>query len=167
MLSENVEYFTEKEAEKRDKIVKGYFDTSTINNIVNEVASNLQNLPQKSAVLDVGAGTGFFTTKIAKRLSKRDLNFYAFDATPAMLNMLAKKLHKLNEVAVTPILGIAERINESLTMSRKAYKPLGVTLPLRFDAVISILILHHCVSLPEVLGSMKKSSKAWNKISAC
>jgi len=41
-LIKSIEYFTEKEAEKRDEIVKSYFGEAGINTIVIEVAKNLQ-----------------------------------------------------------------------------------------------------------------------------
>jgi SAM-dependent methyltransferase len=163
VLMANVEYFTEKEAEKRDEIVKGYFGVSAINTIVDEVAKNLQKLSKKSSILDVGAGTGFFTTGIAEKLAGRNFGFYAFDATPAMLNVLVKKLCKLN-ASIPPILGVAERINESITVSRKVYQPLGIELPSRYDAIISILMLHHCKNPSEVFNSMKRTLKPKGKL---
>jgi len=164
MLIKNIEYFTEKEAEKRDEIVKGYFGEVGITTIVNEVTKNLKKMGKWSAVLDVGAGTGFFTVKLAEKLADRDMDFYALDSTPAMLAVLVKKLSKLENASITPLLGIAEQITESLTMPQKVYKPLGITLPASFDAIISILTLHHCMNPLEVFNSMKKAIKCEGKL---
>jgi ubiquinone/menaquinone biosynthesis C-methylase UbiE len=163
-IVKNVEYFTEKEAEKRDEIVKGYFGEAGINTIVSEVAKNLKEIGNGVAVLDVGAGTGFFTFKIAEKLAGCDMNFYAFDATPAMLAVLLKKLSELENVQTTPLLGVAERISENLSMSQKVYKSLGMLLPRRFDAIVSILMLHHCKNLPEVFSSMKRAIKRGGRL---
>ncbi|MDI6847221.1 MAG: methyltransferase domain-containing protein [Candidatus Bathyarchaeia archaeon] len=65
----------------------------------------------------------------------------------------------MKNVSITPLLGIAERINESLNMSRKVYESLGITLPTHFDAIISILMLHHCKNPSEVFSSMKEAMK--------
>ena len=163
-LIKNIEYFTEKEAEKRDEIVKSYFGEVGINTIVNEVAKNLQKLRKGSTILDVGAGTGLFTTKIAEKLANWNPDLYALDATHAMLTVLVKKLSELKNVSITPLLGIAERINDSIDMSRKVYESLGMMLPRRFDAIISILMLHHCKSPSEVFSSMKRAMKYGGKL---
>jgi len=113
-LVENIEYFTEKEAEKRDEIVKSYFGEAGINTIV------------------------------AEKLEDHNISFYALDATPAMLTVLVKKLHRLTNLSITPLFGVAERITESTNASQEVYKSLGVVLPTRFEAIISILMLHHC-----------------------
>lgn len=154
-LAENIEYFTEKEAEKRDEIVTSYFGETGVDKIVHEVTKNLEKLDKESAILDVGAGTGFFTIKIAEKFSGHNLDFYALDATPAMLAVLVKKLRGLKKVSITPTLGVAERISESLNTSRKVYEPLGIILPMCFDAVISILMLHHCRNVSEVFSSVE------------
>ncbi len=63
----------------------------------------------------------------------------------------------MKNVSITPVLGIAERITESLNVSRKAFESQGTTLPANFDAIISVLMLHHCVNPSEVFCSMKEA----------
>lgn len=158
-LIDNVEYFTEREAEKRDEIVRGYFGEVGISIIIDEVTKNLQNLDAGAAILDVGAGTGFFTVQIAEKFSSLNPQFYALDSTTAMLTVLMKKLCEMKNVSIMPLLGIAERISESVDMSRRVYEPLGIVLPTRFDAIVSILMLHHCKNPLEVFTSMRKAMK--------
>jgi ubiquinone/menaquinone biosynthesis C-methylase UbiE len=59
----------------------------------------------------VGAGSGFFTAKIAEEIHAEFpmVSFYAMDLTPAMLLSLAKK-----KVNITPFIGVAENIGSSI-----------------------------------------------------
>ena len=118
-LVEEVQYFSSKEAEKRDTIVQDYLGKAGINRIVNTVAAHLLAEPALSSdakILDAGAGTGSFTTKIAKKVSAKlpDASFYAMDITPAMLLVLQEKHKK-----ITPFLGLAENIESSLKLAEK------------------------------------------------
>lgn len=66
------EHFTIKEAERKDDIVAGYFGRSGINRIAETLVDFLLAPPRLQAnakVLDVGAGLGFFTAKIADKIS--------------------------------------------------------------------------------------------------
>lgn len=164
ILVENIKYFTEREAEKRDEILKSYFGEAGINTIIDEASKNLQELRDAPTVLDVGCGTGFFTTKIAEKLESHNISFYALDATPAMLTVLVKKLHGLRNLSITPLLGVAERITESTNASQEVYKSLGVVLPARFEVMISILMLHHCRNPSEVFRSMRQATDKAGKL---
>jgi ubiquinone/menaquinone biosynthesis C-methylase UbiE len=115
---EQIRHFTEKEAEKRDRIVLSYFDTNGVQRIVDSVVNRLLSPPrlkENAEILDVGAGTGFFTIKIAQKLGKdlSEASFYAMDITPAMLRVLARKTTQ-----VIPFLGVAENINASVECLR-------------------------------------------------
>jgi SAM-dependent methyltransferase len=144
-LAKTVEHFTAKEARKRDKIVLGYFGEEGVQRIIEAITKQLQtpSLRKGSKVLDVGAGSGFFTAKIAERIP--DAKFYAMDATPAMLLALAKK-----NLGITPFLGVAENIKTSITEAR-AY----ADIPTKFDAIFSTLMLHHSVDPEKVFASIK------------
>jgi len=144
-LGKTVEHFTVKEAEKRDRIVMGYFGEAGVQRIVEAVTEQLQTpkLRNGSKVLDVGAGSGFFTSKIAERIPQA--KFYAMDATPAMLQALAKK-----NLGITTFLGIAENIEASITEA----KPYA-EVPAKFDAVFSTLMLHHSIEPADVFESVK------------
>jgi SAM-dependent methyltransferase len=133
-LAKSVQHFTAKEGEKRDAIVLGYFGDEGVNRIVEAIAQRLLSPPSLrtgSKVLDVGAGSGFFTAKIAEKVNRTVSNvaFYAMDATPAMLLALAKK-----KAGITPFLGVAENIQTSIKEAA-AY----AEIPSKFDAVFSTL----------------------------
>lgn len=150
VLVGEVEHFTTKEAEKRDRIVLSYFGEEGVDRIVNAVAENLLSQPrlQKEAkVLDVGAGSGFFTVKIAEEIRKRLLKaaFYALDMTPAMLILIQKK-----SVEITAFLGLAENVEGSVKEA-EAY----AVVPESFDAAFSILMLHHCAQPEMVFRSIR------------
>jgi SAM-dependent methyltransferase len=149
-LAKTVRHFTTKEAEKRDRIVTSYFGHKGINRIVNAVAKLLlepPKPPRNGKILDIGAGTGFFTLKIAEKIRSRvsEVSFYAMDPTPAMLLELERK-----NADITPFIGIAENIGASVKAAT-AY----VKIPSKFDAVFSTLMLHHSVHPEEVFGSLK------------
>lgn len=146
-----MEHFTTNEAEKRDRIVLGYFGEKGVNRIVEAIAKRLlsaTSLRTNSKVLDVGAGSGFFTTKIAERIRSKIPNaaFYAMDATPAMLLALEKK-----KLDITSFLGVAENIEASVKEAR-----VYAEVPEKFDAVFSTLMLHHSVKPEKVFESINK-----------
>lgn len=152
-LAGEVQYFSSKEAEKRDTIVQDYLGKAGINRIVDTVAAHLLAEPALSSdakILDAGAGTGFFTAKIAQKVSAKlpDASFYAMDITPAMLLVLQKKHKK-----ITPFLGLAENIESSLKLADK------FRVPKRFDAVFSTLMLHHSLEPEKVFQSLKNVLK--------
>jgi SAM-dependent methyltransferase len=153
-LAKEIHHFTEKEATKRDKIIIGYFSKDGIEQIVDTVATKLDSRPklrQTAKILDVGAGSGFFTARILSNLKKNlpHISFYAMDATPAMLLAMARK-----KVAITPFFGIAENISGSIQKAKEY-----ATIPERFDAVFSTLMLHHCTDMDRVFRSVREALK--------
>jgi SAM-dependent methyltransferase len=154
-LAKTAEHFTVKEAKKRDEIVTSYFGRSGINRIVNTITKHLlerPELPSNAKILDVGAGTGFFTVKIAKKIQARKpgVSFYAIDLTPAMLLSLAKK-----NTGITPFPGIAENIEEGIAFTGER-----LNVPQKFDAVFSTLMLHHSLQPEKVFKSIKAVLKS-------
>jgi ubiquinone/menaquinone biosynthesis C-methylase UbiE len=153
-----VKHFTTKEAEKRDKILLGYFGQNGINRVVGTITESLLTNPGLAAnanVLDAGAGTGFFTAKVEERIRSKHprVNFYAMDLTPAMLRVLSKN------TSITPFIGLAENLKGSIQQARKYFK-----IPTKFDAVYSTLMLHHSTCPEKVFESfsqvLKKNGKA-------
>jgi ubiquinone/menaquinone biosynthesis C-methylase UbiE len=131
--------------------VLSYFGEKGVNRIVETIAEHLLSPPlfrTGSKVLDVGAGSGSFTVKIAEKIRRKipSTAFYAMDATPAMLLALEKK-----NADITPFLGIAENIEGSIKEANIYAK-----IPRKFDAVFSTLMLHHSVRPEKVFGSIQK-----------
>lgn len=151
-ILKTIRHFSLKEAEKRDKILMGYFGEKGINLIVNSISAHLlesePKLKPNAKILDAGAGSGLFTTKVADKVKSKlpKASFYAMDATPIMLKMIAKKAS-----GVQPFLGVAENISKSVKIARRS-----ISLPLKFDAVFSTLMLHHCADIQKVLKSMRE-----------
>jgi len=151
-LIEEVKHFTEREAEKRDKIVLSYFGEEGIKRIVESIVRCLLSPPrlrENAKVLDVGAGSGFFTMAVVEKLRQHlpEASFYAMDITPAMLMVLARKTSQ-----ITLFLGVAENIRGSLEHARRYLE-----VPEKFDAIFSTLTLHHCSDIEKVFQSMKET----------
>jgi SAM-dependent methyltransferase len=153
-LAKTMRHFATKEAGNRDKIVADYFGQPAIKQIVDMIVDALlasPKLPLNAKILDVGAGSGFFTVRVAKKVRAELLesSFYAMDLTPTMLLPLARKKMK-----ITPFVGIAENIESSIRQAGKFFK-----IPRRFDAVFSTLMLHHSEHPAKVFGSIWKALK--------
>lgn len=152
-----IEHFTEKEGAKRDKIVLDYFGEAGVKQMVDAIVTQL-TLPPKpktnALILDVGAGSGFFTIRVASELKKQLPNalFYAMDATPALLRAVTKT------DIITPFFGIAENIQGSINKAKQY-----ADVPEQFDAVFSTLMLHHCPDIDRVFQSVREVLKPTGK----
>jgi len=150
---EAIRHFTKEEAEKRDKIVLGYFGEDGVKQIVDAIVKSL-SFPPNALILDIGAGSGFFTTKVADRLkSLPNASFYAMDVTPAMLLALIRKTDR-----IIPFLGLSENIMGSIENAKKY-----ADVPEQFDAVFSTLMLHHCADVDRVFQSLRRVLKSSGK----
>lgn len=151
-LHEEITHFSEKEADQRDKIVQEYFGEEDITRIVNSLMKaflSVHSLPKNPQVLDIGAGSGFFTAKIKQELQQYfpKASFYAMDLTPAMLQNFAK-----NHSNIVPFLGLAEDLQGSISFANKY-----VAVPSQFDIIFSTLTLHHCKTIQLVFQSLKET----------
>jgi len=151
-LMKEIKRFTEREAERRNKIVLSYFGEGGIERIVNSITQYLLSPPKmrkNAKVLDVGSGSGFFTMRVVDKLRRHlpESTFYAMDLTPAMLHVLAGKTSE-----ITPFLGVAENVLGSAEQTRKYLK-----IPEKFDAIFSTLMLHHCLDVARVFESFRKA----------
>jgi SAM-dependent methyltransferase len=142
-LAANVAHFTEKEARDRDAIVLGHLGSDGAQRVVDAVVEGL--LPAgamnpQPALLDLGAGSGFFTHRVAEGLRARGLRprLFAMDATPAMLRALGRK-----PFPIVPVLGLLEDVEGSVREAAKVQP-----LPALFDGAFSTLALHHCPDPP-------------------
>lgn len=159
VLAKTVKHFSVKEGENRDRIVVSYFGQRGIDQIVNAITESLLTTPKPPAngkILDVGAGSGLFTVKIAEKIRPKlpRARFYAMDLTPAMLISLVKK-----ETQITPFIGLAENIRGSIEEARNFLE-----IPKKFGAVFSTLMLHHSARAEKVFESisevLKRNGKA-------
>jgi SAM-dependent methyltransferase len=158
-LTEQIKHFTEKEAERRNEILLSYFGAEGVQRIVTSIVNRLLSPPmlvRNAKILDMGAGTGFFTIKIAQRLWKAlpQTRVYAMDITPAMLRVLTRK-----RKSITPFLGIAENISASIRLARRYGE-----IPEKFDAVCSTLTLHHCRDIEKVFQSIHEVVEKGGKV---
>ncbi|MGB9713916.1 MAG: class I SAM-dependent methyltransferase [Candidatus Bathyarchaeales archaeon] len=158
LLAKEIEHFTREEAERRDQIVINYFGESGIDRIIERITELLfapPKLPLNAKILDLGAGTGFFTVKIAEKVNAElpRACFYAMDVTPAMLFSLVKK-----NADVKPFIGVAENIEGSVREARK-----HLEIPPKFDAIFSTLMLHHSAKPEKVFESLKQVLKRKGK----
>ncbi len=146
-LVEQIEYF-ETEAPKRDDIVRDYLRDECIERLVEEIAREVLRLGRKGVrILDVAAGSGFFTERVKRKLEEKGIKVevYGFDITPSMLK-------RLKEKGITPVWGVAERIRDSIRIANDHY---GLDVPEKFDVVVSTLAFHHFLNPEEVLRSIR------------
>lgn len=155
-LVEQIEYF-ETEAPERDDIVRDYLRDECIETIVGDIVEEILKLNRENIkLLDVAAGSGFFTERIKRKLEEKGVKVevYGFDITPSMLKRLMEK-------GITPIWGVAEKIRESIEIANEHY---GINVPKEFDVVLSTLAFHHFLKPEEVLRSMKSVLKEGGKV---
>lgn len=152
LLLGEVEHFTEREAERRDEIALGYFGEEGVERIVDAIVHLLLSPPspgEGARVLDAGAGTGFFTLRVAEALHPHlpRLSLYAMALTSAILLSLVEK-----GVGILPFVGLLEDIPGSVEYARRM-----LPIPRGFDAIFSTLTLHHCLHPEEAFESLSKS----------
>ncbi len=151
IIVKEVKHFTEREAERRDQIVSNYFGEEGVRRITESIVKRLLYPPllrPEAKILDVGAGSGFFTIKVMEEIhrSMPDVRFYAMDVTPTMLSILAKKTSK-----ITPFLGVAENIVGGVEHAQGYLE-----VPRKFDALFSTLMLHHCTDVKKAFMSFRE-----------
>ena len=98
---------------------------------------------------------GLFTIRVIEASYEHvpKVTFYAMDITSAMLKIISRKSDK-----IIPILGLAENITKSIEYASKF-----IEVPKKFDAIFSILTLHHCLSVERVFESIKNALKSSGK----
>jgi len=71
-----------------------------------------------------------------------------------MLEVLARKTTK-----ITPFLGVAENVRGSVEHARKY-----LSIPEKFDAIFSTLMLHHCLDIERVFESFREVVEVDGKV---
>ena len=148
ILIEQVEHF-EGEARERDAIVEEYLGKECIERIVGEIIAPINSrfrVKGELFVLDVGAGSGTFTSRVRDMLTGMGFNPYVYglDISPGMLDALSRK-------GIVAVWGVADRIKESIRLNSRY---LGLDVPDRFDVVMSTLAFHHFPDPLSVLRSI-------------
>jgi SAM-dependent methyltransferase len=99
-----------------------------------EVALNVLKIAKGASVADIGAGSGFVTVKLSKRVGPTG-RVFANDIQPQMLQMLAKRLEKQKITNVTLVQGRVDDPN---------LEPSSVDLELMID-------VYHELSQPQAM----------------
>lgn len=90
-------------------------------------------------VADIGAGTGYFATRLAKSVPQGTV--YAVDVEPAMLEFIQKRAH-------------GEHLMNIVTVQATADSP---NLPKPVDAILIVNTYHHLPSRTAYFGQLKES----------
>jgi ubiquinone/menaquinone biosynthesis C-methylase UbiE len=112
-----------------------------------DLAVQKMPLTQESVVADVGAGTGYYTFKIAPRVPKGKV--YAVEVQDEMIEHLKSKKQSLNNKNVEIVKGTSTSVN----------LPTGSV-----DLVVMVDVYHELEFPHEVLQSIKKALKPSGKI---
>jgi len=89
-------------------------------------------------VADLGAGSGYFALRLARKVGKPG-HVFAVDVEPAVLNVLRERVARQKAVQVTPVLGLPEN---------------PLLPPASCDCVLSVNAYHHFPAGPAALRRM-------------
>lgn len=97
------------------------------------------HLDRAAKVADVGAGTGYFSVRIAKRIP--DGKLYAADVEPDMVNYLGERAKREHLTNLTPVQSSADAAN----------------LPAPVDVILVVDTYHHIGYRPQYFAKLKSS----------
>jgi ubiquinone/menaquinone biosynthesis C-methylase UbiE len=100
-----------------------------------------------SVVADIGAGSGWFTIRLARRVGPRGL-VYAQDVQKEMINAISRRVSREGFNNVTPVLGLKD----------------DPRLPAPVDAVLMVDAYHEIEDRVSMLSSLAKSLKPQGRI---
>jgi ubiquinone/menaquinone biosynthesis C-methylase UbiE len=89
-------------------------------------------------VADLGAGPGYFTFRLARKVGKHG-RVFAVDVEPTLLTVLRDRIAKQKAAPITPVLGLPER---------------PLLPPASCDRVLSVNAYHHYGNGPSALRQM-------------
>jgi SAM-dependent methyltransferase len=110
-----------------------------------EVLRALKLAPE-AAVADIGAGTGYFATRLARALPRGRV--YGVDAEPDMVHYLGERAQRENLVNLTSVLA----------------KPDDPAIPGRVDVVILVDTYHHIPERERYFQSLQKSFRTGGRL---
>lgn len=111
-----------------------------------EAVIDLFGLGPTSRVADVGAGTGYFAVRIARRVPEGRV--YAVDIEPDMVRHLAERSEREHLAQLTPILATAE----------------DAKIPAPVDVVLIVDTLHHIDDRPAYLAKLRNALKEGGRL---
>lgn len=97
------------------------------------------HLDPSARVADIGAGTGYFSTRIAKRIPEGRL--YAADVEPDMVDYLGKRAKRERLANLTPVQSSADKAN----------------LPEPVDVILVVDTFHHIGNREKYFAGLKSS----------
>jgi SAM-dependent methyltransferase len=110
-----------------------------------EVVRALKLAPE-AAVADIGAGTGYFATRLARALPRGRV--YGVDAEPDMVHYLEERAQRENLVNLTPLLA----------------RPDDPAIPSRVDVVIMVDTYHHIPERERYFQLLQKSFRTGGRL---
>jgi len=105
------------------------------------------NIAEGSVVADVGAGSGWFTIRLARRVLPNGI-VYAEDIQPQMIEVISRRLQRENLPNVRPVLGTAK----------------NPRLPAGLDAVLIVDVYHEMEDPVTLLENIARSLKPQGRI---
>jgi SAM-dependent methyltransferase len=103
-------------------------------------------LAQDAAVADIGAGTGYFSARLANML--KNGRVYAVDIEPGMVKHLAERAKREGLANLVPVEGAAE----------------GPRLPAKVDLAILVDVYHHVDGRERYFRDLRKSLKPGGRV---
>jgi SAM-dependent methyltransferase len=104
------------------------------------------HLKPTSSVADIGAGTGYFSVRIAKRIP--DGKIFAADIEPDMVRYLGERAHHEHLINLVPVQATADAAN----------------LPEPVDVVLVVDTYHHIGNRPQYFAKLKSSLRPGGRL---
>ncbi len=103
-------------------------------------------LDRKALVADIGAGTGYFSVRLAKRVTEGKV--FAIDVEPDMLRYLSERAHREHLNNVFPVVANQESPN----------------IPDAVDVILIVDTYHHIDDRPAYFSRLKKSLRPQGRL---
>lgn len=104
------------------------------------------DLPSRASVADIGAGTGYFSARLANMLKAGRV--YAVDLEPAMVKHLAERAKREGLANMVPLLAAADNPH----------------LPEKVDLVLVVDVYHHLEARERYFDALRKSLQPGGRV---
>src|SRR4030043_710335 len=94
VLLKNAKYVDENEAHRRDQILESYLSNKGLEVISRTITEVFAKVPNYANILDVGAGTGFFTYRVSELMTafhRKKARYWALDIAREMLLTMCER----------------------------------------------------------------------------